>query len=232
MILAIIQARLQSTRLPQKVLMHMGGKPMIQHVIERVRAVQSIDGLVVATSHGGNGALAAKLDDLGVDCVQWSGPEDDVLGRFIVAASSIRWINPRTQEHDVVDYILRVCGDSPLFDPQSADELIAAAVVSKADYAGYRFKDGVPAITRPNGYFGEVVKLSAMRTANEWLPVDHPAREHVTACMYAEDQSFFPRPFFVKWLDVPQWYVKEKLKNAAVDTLADFNRVKEVVERE
>jgi spore coat polysaccharide biosynthesis protein SpsF len=212
--------------------MEMAGKPMLRHVIDRVRAVKSIDGLLVATSHGGNGPLAAKLDDWGVQCFQWTGPEDNVLGRFIAAAESIQWTNPNTHESDPVEYILRVCGDNPLFDSQSADELIFAAVTSKADYTGYRFKDGAPAITRPNGYFGEVVKLAALRRANEWIPENSPEREHVTSCMYSGDQSRFHRPFTTHWLDVPAWYAKEKLKNAAVDTREDFERVREVVEKE
>lgn len=230
MILAIIQSRLNSKRLPQKALMNMAGKPLVRHVIDRVLAVKSIDRLIVATSHGGNGALAAKLDDWGISCYQWPGPEDNVLGRFIAAADSIRFC--RDGELEPVEYVLRVCGDNPLFDSQAADELIFHAVTSKADYTGYRFKDGTPAITRPNGYFGEVVKMAALRRADEWLPENSPEREHVTACMYSGDQNRFHRPFTQCWLDVPQWYHKEKLKNAAVDTRSDFERVRAIVEKE
>ena len=232
MILAIIQARLNSKRLPQKVLMNMAGKPLLGHVIDRVSEIKSVDALLVATSHGGNGPLAAKLDDWGVPCYQWDGPENDVLGRFVAAAKSVRKVNEQTGELDPVEYVLRVCGDNPLFDPLAADQLIFAAWQSKADYTGYKLKGGVPAITKPNGYFGEVVKMSALKDANEWLPLDSPEREHVTACMYSDNQSRFPKPFTTHWLNVPTWYHKEKLKNAAVDTREDFERVREVVEKE
>jgi len=212
--------------------MNMAGKPMIRHVIDRVREIRSVDALVVAIPQAGNGPLAAKLNDWGVSCFPWSGPCDDVLGRFVAAAESIRWINPNTRELDPVEYVVRVCGDSPLIDSQSTDELVVAAVLSKADYTGYRFKDGAPAISRPTGYFTEVVKMSALKRANDELPRNAKEREHVTACMYAEDQSRFRPPFSVRWLDVPTWYAKEKLKNAAVDTREDFERVKAVVEKE
>jgi len=215
-----------------KALKCMAGKPMIQHVVERVRQVKSVGKILVATTHGGNGALAAKMDDIGVECFQWVGPESDVLGRFVSAADSFRIVNSDTGELDSVEYVLRVCGDSPLFDPQSADELIYEAWTSKADYTGYKFKDGTPAITKPNGYFGEVIKMSALRRANEWLPENAPEREHVTSCMYSGDQNRFHRPFTTHFVDVPAWYVKEKLKNAAVDTQEDFDRVREVVEKE
>jgi len=209
--------------------MNMAGKPMIQHVVERVRQVGSVDRVIVATVYGGNGALAARLDDMGIECVRWEGPENDVLRRFVSVAEGVRAF--KNGEPDQVEYVLRVCGDNPLFDPQSADELCFAAFTSKADYTGYQIR-GKPAITIPNGYFGEVVKLSALQRANEWLPENAPEREHVTACMYSGDQNRFHRPFTTHWLDVPARYYKEKLKNAAVDTREDFERVREVVEKE
>lgn len=231
MILAIIQARLDSKRLPQKALMPMNGKPLLKHVVDRVMAVKSIDSLIVATVQGGNGLLAAKCDDWGVPCFQYDGRTDDVLGRFVACSSTFRWQNLITGELDPVEHVLRVCGDNPLFDFQAADQLIAEAVIHKADYTGYQIR-GKPAITIPNGYFGEVVTTAALKRANEELPADATEREHVTACMYAADQSRFSRPFTCHWVDAPPWYHKEKLKNAAVDTREDFERVREVVEKE
>lgn len=231
MILAIIQSRLDSKRLPQKALMNMAGKPMVKHVIDRVSQVQSVHAVTVATSQGGNGLLAAKCDDWGVPCFQWSGPVDDVLGRLVACAAAYRWQNPETGELESVEHVLRVCGDNPLFDPQAADELIAQSVIHGADYTGYSIRSK-PAITIPNGYFGEVVKMSALRRANKELSKDATEREHVTACMYAADQSRFSKPFTCRLVPAPTWYGREKLKNAAVDTRADFERVREFVEKE
>ncbi len=231
MILGIIQSRLQSERLPDKALMSIAGKPILKHVIDRVAEVESLDAVVVATYYGGNGAIAGHCEEWGTRCYQYDGPADDVLARFDSCAKSIHCTNA-AGEPESVEYVLRVCGDNPLFDPQSADELIAAAYIHKADYAGYKLPGGAPAITKPLGYFGEVVTMEALERANNELPKDAPEREHVTACMYGADQARFSRPFNCHFRPLPKWYAKERLKYAAIDTMKDYERVREVLEKE
>lgn len=221
MILAIIQARYNSTRLPGKVLMDLGGKPLLRHVIDAVSQCKSVQKIVVATG-GGNGAIAAASDTWGVPCWQdWDHPEADALGRFLRVAKHYHWAT----------HVLRVCGDSPLFDHQAADALCAAAVESGADYTGYQI-DGQPAVLRPTGYFGEVVKVDALERADRLLKCDDPRREHVTACMY-EEGLVSPDGrrdlFSCHWMKVPKWYAKEPLKLAAVDTAEDLERVREAM---
>lgn len=245
MILGIIQARMQSERLPGKSLMQIDGKPLLKHVIDRVvgtkdgtkevPGVQSLDAVIVATYYGdNNGAIAGRCDDWGVRCYQYDGPANDVLGRFVACAKTVYQTNSATGERENVEYVLRVCGDAPLHDPQSSDELVATAFVCKAEYTAYELpgSKGKPTVVKPIGYFGEVVTMAALERADAELPKDAPEREHVTACMYSSDQSRFTRPFTCHFLPVPKWYAKEKLKHAAVDTRDDFERIRETIERE
>lgn len=218
--LAIIQARMNSTRLPGKVLMDLGGKPLLRHVVDAVRQVKGIDGVIVATGPG-NGAIAAACDTWGVECWQdWGGKESDVLGRF---ARVIASMTPAPY------YVLRVCGDSPLFDPQSADALLAAAVENPAaEYIGYQIEGG-PAVLKPTGYFGEVVLADALYRADKMLARDDPRREHVTTCFYEEGQVTTDgrtNLWSCHWLKPPAWYKRETLKLAAVDTAEDLERVR------
>jgi spore coat polysaccharide biosynthesis protein SpsF len=212
-ILAIIQAREASSRLPGKVLMDLNGKPVLLHVIDAVRSCKSVNAIVVATG-AGNGAIASSCHDWGVACYQdWDEPESDVLGRFARVVYTF----------GNVEHVLRVCGDSPLFDSQAADELIAAAVEMKCDYAGYQI-GGQPAVIKPTGYFGEVITSDAIKRADKLLAKNDRRREHVTACMYEEGSQFL-----CHWMKTPTWYAKETLKLAAVDTAEDLKRVKEAV---
>lgn len=234
MIVAIIQARIQSERLPGKATMKIDGKPVLKHVIDRTAEMQSVDKVVVATYYGGNGEIAAKCDDWGVECFQYDGPPNDVLGRYVACAEQTHQTNQRTGEIEHVEYVLRICGDAPLTDPQANDELVAAAFVNKADYTAYKLpgNQAKPTVVKPIGYFGEVITMDALRRADEELPPDAPEREHVTACMYAADQSRFTIPFTVHYEPLPKWYGKEKLKYAAIDTAEDFERVRKALEKE
>lgn len=219
MILAIIQARLDSTRLPGKVLMDLWGKPILKHVIDAARLIKSVDLVMVATCYNGGGpVIAARCEEWEVPCYLHDQPpmsngRNDVLGRFVAACN----------RYKSVKYVVRICGDSPLLDSQSADALCVEAVRSKADYCGYRIGDK-PAATVPTGYFAEVVSRAALEVAHRNLSCDDARREHVTACMYEPGSGFTCR-----WLKLPKWYSKEPLRLAAVDTMEDFVRVQEAL---
>jgi spore coat polysaccharide biosynthesis protein SpsF len=109
-VVAIVQARLASARLPQKVLAPIGGVPLILHVIARARAIQGVD-LVVAAVPEHDDALIRLLDDF--DVPVFMGDEQNVLQRFARAAVA-------TAAH----LVLRITGDCPLFAPDVADALI------------------------------------------------------------------------------------------------------------
>jgi spore coat polysaccharide biosynthesis protein SpsF len=118
---AIIQARMNSTRLPGKAMLELAGKPLLQHVFERVRATEGVKLVVLATC---TAVENTKLIELArsLDIPVFIGPEDNVLERFYRAAQEFGG-----------DYILRVTGDNPFTDPGYAAKTIEIALSSSAD---------------------------------------------------------------------------------------------------
>src|SRR5689334_18394344 len=123
MILAILQARTSSSRLPGKVLLPLAGQPMILRQIERVRRARRIDRLVVATSEDpSDDELAHALERAGVDVHR--GPLADVLARFTGALAAF----------GPTDHVVRLTGDCPLADPAVIDATIERVTGAGADY--------------------------------------------------------------------------------------------------
>ena len=111
---AIIQARMGSTRLPGKVMMDLGGQPMLQHVLRRVRAARGVDEVCLATTTlERDDAVAALASSCGVRVFR--GSEEDVLARF---AGATRWLG--------ADLVVRITADCPLYDPELLAEMLAA----------------------------------------------------------------------------------------------------------
>ncbi|MDP1616141.1 glycosyltransferase family protein [Phenylobacterium sp.] len=163
MILAILQARLSSSRLPGKVLLPLAGAPMLLRQIERVARAQRIDQIVVATSiEPSDDRLAQAVEAAGLAVHR--GPLDNVLARFIGALEA--W---------PADHVVRLTGDCPLIDPGVIDQTIALHLAKAADYTHNRYDPS----GYPKGQDVEVISADALqRTARE----DHgpEAREHVT----------------------------------------------------
>ncbi len=213
---AIIQARLNSRRFPNKVLAEVAGKPILLHVIERVRKARHVDRVIVAAPRAGGGAtIRGHCEEWKTECMVTPHPQDDVLGRFVTVASRVK-----------ADRIVRVCADNPMINPAGIDELLEAAAEHGADYTGYRAADGTPMILRPSGWFAEVVRLGALRRADRALATASPSREHVTAWFYQE-----PRPYSCywldscHWLDLPAWYIDNKLPDTAIDRPEDIEQL-------
>ena len=119
---AIIQARLRSTRLPGKVLYELGGRPMIAVMVERVRRAPGIDRIVLATGVGReNDPLAAVAGALGLPV--YRGSEDDVLARYAGAADAFS-----------ADVVVRLTADCPLSDPEVIGAVIAKRSAENLDY--------------------------------------------------------------------------------------------------
>ena len=121
-VVAVIQARMGSARLPGKVLKEIGGKSILEILVNRLKSSRRINSIIVATTEGKEDdkivELARKLG------VEWyRGSEDDVLKRFIDASSATN-----------ADIIVRVTADNPLTDPELVDELIVAHFKNQADY--------------------------------------------------------------------------------------------------
>ena len=170
MILAIVQARMSSNRLPGKVMKEILSKPMIGHLLERLSRSKSIDKTMLATSTlSENDQMCEYVQKTGVEV--YRGSEDDVLDRFYQIAK---------QYHPEI--IVRITGDCPLIDPNVCDEIIEAFKKGKFDYGktGPTFAEGLDC---------EVFTLQALEKA--WKQAQLKSeREHVTFYFYNHPDLF------------------------------------------
>jgi glutamate-1-semialdehyde aminotransferase/spore coat polysaccharide biosynthesis protein SpsF (cytidylyltransferase family) len=161
-IVAIIQARMGSSRFPGKTLADLDGRPMLARVVERVRRAATVDRVVVATS------TAALDNPIAEFCAQeqipcFRGSEDDVLERFYGAA----------KEHGA-DVVVRITADCPLIDPGVIDRVVERFRRGDCDYASNALL-----YTYPDGLDTEVFAMAALQQA--WREAKKPSeREHVT----------------------------------------------------
>lgn len=171
-VLAILQARVSSTRLPGKVLLPILGRPMLALQIERLLRCRKIDHFVVATSnHSSDDPLAILCADLGVSV--YRGDLDNVLSRFAAAA--------QLYEPDVV---VRLTGDCPLADPLLIDEVIERFLADSFDY----LSNCAPA-TYPDGLDVEVFSYRALLEAESEANLPSH-REHVTPFIRRQPERF------------------------------------------
>ena len=169
--LVVVQARAGSTRLPGKVLMPVGGRPMLAFMLARLESVRC-DDLVVATSTDGrDDAVAEVAAAAGVSVVR--GSESDVLARFVAALDA----HP-------ADVVVRLTADCPLIDPAVVNEAIAVRAATGADYASNTLVR-----TYPDGLDVEVLTADALRAAAAEA-VDPVEREHVTPFVYRRPERF------------------------------------------
>ncbi|PWH11820.1 MAG: hypothetical protein DDG60_16320 [Anaerolineae bacterium] len=171
--LAIIQARMGSSRLPGKVLLDLAGKPMIQRVIERVQRAQTVHRVLIATTTDpADEPIAQFAAQQGVDC--YRGSLHDVLDRFYQAAQCVQ-----------PDVIIRITADCPLIEPSLIDEtvrLMREPCFAPIDFACNRLP---PPFTRtfPIGLDVEVCTSAALERA--WREASAPFhREHVMPYIY------------------------------------------------
>lgn len=171
--LAILQARMSSTRLPGKVMRPLAGMPMIGRQIERLRRARRLDQIVVATStRPDDDPLADYIASLGVGVFR--GDLDDVLGRYHAAL----------QAHGRPAHLLRLTADCPFADPEVIDLCIRRHLETEADIT-----HNSVGRTYPKGLDVEVVRASALDAAFAEA-VDRYDREHVTPFIYARPQRF------------------------------------------
>jgi spore coat polysaccharide biosynthesis protein SpsF len=167
---AIIQARMGSSRLPGKVLADLAGAPLLARMIERVRHARTIARIVVATPDGpADAPLRALAEQLGVVC--FAGSEDDVLARFAGAAAAAG-----------ADPVVRLTADCPLIDPALIDRCVLHFLAGRWDHVAL---DGA----FPDGLDTEVVAAAALAraAAEARLPSE---REHVTPYIWKRPGTF------------------------------------------
>ncbi|MGE0607179.1 MAG: NTP transferase domain-containing protein [Pirellulales bacterium] len=177
-VVAIIQARLGSTRLPGKVLAEIGGRPMLGRVAERLRLSSRVDEIVVATTDlAGDGPLAAACGPLGLPV--FCGSDSDVLDRYKQAAARFN-----------ADAVVRITADCPLLDPALVDR----AVAEVAD-RGFDCACVVPIgpLAFPRGFDAEVFTVASLERA--WQAANQPhERAHVTPYLYERPEEFSLSP--------------------------------------
>ena len=164
-IYAIVQARMGSTRLPGKVLMNLSGKPVLEHVIDRLKQSNYINQVIVATSDNEeNEAIFELCGSKNVLC--FKGSEDDVLDRFYQAC-----MNFDVNSNDI---LIRITADCPLIDYEIVDKTIKLHLVENNDYTS----NTMPC-TYPDGLDCEVFNFDIL--VNAWKNANLSSeREHVT----------------------------------------------------
>ena len=172
MILAILQARVSSTRLPGKVLKPILGVPMLMRQVERINRAKLFDRFLVATSvHPTDDPVEELCRTQGIECFR--GSLDDVLDRFYQAARPYR-----------PDHVVRLTGDCPLADPELIDEVIAYHLKGDFDYTSNTLEP-----TYPDGLDVEVFRWTCLEEA--WKEAGLPSqREHVTPFIYLQPERF------------------------------------------
>ncbi len=169
-VLAILQARTSSSRLPGKVLKPILGRPMLLHQLDRVRRARSLDGIVVATSiDPTDDPIEALCREGGFECFR--GSLTDVLDRFYQVALLHR-----------PDAIVRLTGDCPLADPELIDRVVDFFATGRFDIAG-------TAETYPDGLDVEVIRFDVL--GELWTQATRPSdREHVTLFAHRQPERF------------------------------------------
>ncbi|MDC7221353.1 MAG: NTP transferase domain-containing protein [Spirochaetales bacterium] len=162
-----LQCRLDSSRLPRKALLPLGGVPLIERVMEALEAVQ-VDVKVLLTSEDSYEGLKDSAERKGFEI--FAGPKEDVLARYLLAS-----------EKYGVEQIVRATGDNPYVSALLANRILLSHLERKADYSGF--------LGMPLGTGVEVLKTAALRiTAQETEEsYDH---EHVAPYLYNNPKRF------------------------------------------
>ena len=182
-IAAVVEARMTSSRLPGKVLMPAGGKPLLQILLERLRKVDLLDQIIVATT-------VNTTDDPIIDLVNQldgvsytRGSEHDVLDR----------VNSCLKEHQV-DICVEITGDCPLTDPQIVSEVINAYAEAQPDTVYLSNTGAVNHV--PAGFDVQVFSAQALNQLSEETQ-DPDDREHVSYGFYRPESNNIWKPQFI-----------------------------------
>ncbi|WP_067072652.1 cytidylyltransferase domain-containing protein [Methanoculleus horonobensis] len=174
-VVAIVQARMGSTRLPGKVMKDLLGKPVLTRAINRIRRAKCIDEVVIATTiKPEDDAIAALCEGEGWQCFR--GSENDLLDRYYRAAQAFN-----------ADVVVRITSDCPMIDPEVIDKVIGEflSLRETIDYASNTLSPR----TFPRGLDVEVMTFEALEHA--WREDNDPAlREHVTPYIYQNPEIF------------------------------------------
>jgi spore coat polysaccharide biosynthesis protein SpsF len=201
---AIVQARMGSSRLPGKVMMKIGGRPLLVYLVERISKARTLDTIVVATTaNPRDNIIIEECERRGIP--NFRGSELDVLGRYISAARACS-----------ADVIVRVTADNPFTDPDSIDRVVDVIVSTNADYA--------IEMNLPVGTCGEALTwkslafIDSVANTSRW-------REHVT--LYAKEN---PHSLSCAFMDSPPECRRPDL-SFTVDELHEYLYTREIAGR-
>ena len=170
----IVQARTGSTRLPGKVLMPLAGRPLLQRMLERVKAAKTPFELVVATtSSSSDDPIRDLCESLNIIC--YSGHPTNLLDRHYQAALLVG-----------ADMVAKIPSDCPLIDPAVIDKVLA---IFAREYAWYDFVSNLHPATYPDGNDVEVMSFGALQTAWKEATRDFE-REHTTPFLWERPERF------------------------------------------
>ena len=199
-ILAIIQARVGSSRLPGKVLFKLGNKTILEHVIDRVRMAKKIDMKIVAypLKFESSPIIRLCLDN---EILGFAGLEYDVLDRYYQCANMF-----------LSKHIVRITSDCPLINPELIDEVIQYHLDTKADYTSNRLSP--PAY--PDSEDVEIFTMQALTRA--WhCATTYYEREHVSPYMKTDPMNI-----------CIAYHAPEDMSHIkySLDTMEDFKEIK------
>jgi spore coat polysaccharide biosynthesis protein SpsF len=210
----VLQARIDSSRLPGKALLPLGGKPIILRVMEALNRMPA-EMRVLACAEDSSSAFAELAEEAGFTL--FAGPKEDVLGRFCLCLRSFG-----------IQYLIRATGDNPFVFADAAYTISTEALALGADYAGY---SGLPL-----GAGVEYVTAKAMLRAGTEAASQYE-REHVCPYLYTHPENFLlHRPLAPQnWqcpeirltVDTQQDYEQAQVLYAALDRLEDAGRLSE-----
>jgi spore coat polysaccharide biosynthesis protein SpsF len=206
-IIAAVQVRMGSTRLPGKVLAEVLDQPMLWHIVDRLRFAKLINEVVVATSNGAkDGPIRAFADKHGIPC--FAGSELDVVDRLY-----------RTARRFSADAIVRITGDCPLADPKIVDEVVETYL---SDAKALDYVSNVLPRSYPDGLDTEVYPTKTLGRLCEEI-ADFPARESFPIYLWNNKQKFrIANVAFATDLSALRW---------TVDYEEDLTFVREVFRR-
>lgn len=210
---AIIQARMGSTRLRKKVLMDIGEEPMLWHVYDRATCASLLDEVVIATStEPGDDAIEAFCEERRIPYHR--GDEADVLDRYYQAATAVD-----------AETVVRLTADCPLLSPPVIDRTVRKYNASDCEYVSNTLE-----YTHPDGLDVEVFGADTLETA--WREATDPAeREHVTP--YMKDAEEFDSLNVENVLDLSayEFLDEDTIPRWTVDYPEDMEFVREIYSR-
>jgi len=201
-ILAIVQARMGSTRLPGKVLMEINGKPLIEILLNRLSKSNKIQKIIIATSiDKNNDPLVEKVNKIGFEV--YRGSEENVLKRYFEAASLFK-----------ARAVVRITGDCPIIDPQIVDKVINLYEKNNIDYAS-----NINPPTYPDGLDVEVFSFESLEEA--YLKAKNKEEmEHVTP--YLRNNPELKQKNLINNIDFSS-------ERWTVDKIEDFEVIKNII---